>query len=632
MSSQFRSISEAYEQLSSLYKNPTRCESSSNVDGVAAPNVNSELIRRHEALSEIFNQQRERLIKDEESLYYKILVLLYEVDLYFGVESPLEKLIVSNYEKLIRDFANRPDQEGNRPFDRVELTRPRIRSGLKAKIRCCVAAIESKRREEDLNDLARDLRILERFIEENLHHPPDSPAWTTWALVLSARARLARQAQNYDESQRKLLEEVDCLDNRAVEIIDRLFDQDETRKLTQKQIGELKDDLVFIRRKQTLSNFFNVGLAAFQRGFLKTANQACQAARLQFHLHGQFFQEVFNDLIILSITRARTSRGQDDEFRDLKHTLENNIVPHLNGDNGVGNQKLYLYALRELAVLQYYCEETDDMIKTLDLMDGLLERQKSVKGQWKARVSILRARALWRNWVRQQDTAKPIEALKHAQNALSAASNLTESISSYSNANALRKAIDHSKKISLIDTIESLVTYGSIMASAKDSSEAIKTATAVIQLSGDDNPRLCAMGYLVRAEAYAENGQLIEAQRDVVHACEREARIDHCYVADRRKFVVRAIEKRLPQPSLFLGDMKEGDFNKKGKNRLLGWFIETMTEKKSKSELEDKLGVSRSRIDSYMKYLSENEDDPYHYLVAVFSKREEERKNRLDKD
>ncbi len=46
--------------------------------------------------------------------------------------------------------------------------------------------------------------------------------------------------------------------------------------LSDQQIEDLKDDLLFIRRKQTLSIFFNVALAAFQRGFLKTANQACQ--------------------------------------------------------------------------------------------------------------------------------------------------------------------------------------------------------------------------------------------------------------------------------------------------------------------------------------------------------------------
>lgn len=624
MPSQFQSISNAYAQLSSLYKNPTRHEQFPAMNGVAAPNINEELARRQKLLAEIFTQHHDSLIKDSEALYYKILALLYELDDYFGVESPLRNLIVGDCSKLIRTFANRPNREGNRPFDRVDFTNPRTRSELKAKIRCCVAAIESRRREDDLDELTRDLRILEKFIKENLHRP-NLPAWTTWALVLSAQARLARQAQNYEECQQKLLEEIGYLNDRTGEIVDRLLDPDVAKKLTGEEIEDLKDDLVFIRRKQTLSSFFNVGLAAFQRGFLKTANQACQAARLQFRLHGQFFHEVFNDLIILSIKRARTSRGQDKEFQDLKHELETGILSRLNPKNGVGNPKLYLYGLRELAVLQHYCEERDNMLETLDRMDDLIEKNGPGRNQWAARVSIQRARALWRNWVQHQDTPAPDAARHHAQNAFTYASGLTKKISEFPTAEVLRRAIERSNKSNLIDTIESLVTYGSIQASAKEFAEAIKTATAVIQLSEDDNSRLCVMGYLVRAEAYAESGQLVEAQRDVVHACEREARIDHSYVADRRKFVARAIERRLPQPSLFLGDMGTIDFKKKGQNRLLGWFIETQTDKKSIAELEEKLGVSRNRINSYLKYLANNESDPYHYLVAVFSKREEER-------
>lgn len=625
MSSQFRLISDTYEELSGLYKNPTRNPNAPQASGFAAANVHDDLTKKHTVLAELFQQYQELLSKDSEMLYFKVLALLYELDLYFGVESPRRTIIVGHCEKLIRSFANRPNREGNRPFDRVDFAAPRTRSELKAKIRCCVAAIESRRRTEDLDDLAGDLRILERFISENLHRPPILPAWTTLALVLSAQARLARQAQNYEECQQKLLEELGCLNERSAEIVDHLFESKDDTKLMERQIEELKDDLIFIRRKQTLSSFFNVGLTAFQRGFLKTANQACQAARLQFRLHGQFFHEVFNDLIILSIKRARTSRGQDKEFQNLKNKLVSDILPRLKPTDGIENPKLYLYGLRELAVLQYYCEETDEMLKTLKLMDELIERHGPERNQWKCRVSILRARALWRNWVRQQDTSAPDEALKHAQEAFTAASNLSENISAFPNTTALCSAIERSKKSSRIDTIESLVTYGSIQASAKQFVEAVKSASAVIQLSGEDNPRLCAMGYLVRAEALAENGQIVQAQREVVHACELEARIDHCYVADRRKLVARAIERQLPQPSLFLGDMKKGDFKKKGQNRLLGWFIETKTDKKSKAEVEEKVGVSRGRLNSYLRYLSKNESDPYHYLVAALNKREDDR-------
>ena len=638
MSSEFDSIRNAYQQLSSLYKNPTRTVELSRVDGIVAANINNELLAKYESLFAMFISQQRRLWQNDEALFYKCLALLYEIDDYRGVVSPVRNAIVefcttekriridgktNTVKSLIDQFAEPPDDDGSTVFDRINPEDiEQKRSEVKAKIRCCVAAIESRRRDAKLTDLAHELDILERFIKKHLHQPPGLPAWTTLAFVLSAQARLARQAQNYNFSHQKLLEEVQCLDQRAAEIIDRLFYPEKIGVLSDRQIEDLKDDLMFIRRKQTLSSFFNVALAAFQRGFLKTANQACQSARLQFRLHGLFFQQVFNDLIILSIKRARTSRGQIENYHKLKHELETDIIPKLSPATGVAHPKLYLYSLRELAVLQYYCEETVQMLGTLDLMDELMEKNGPFSNQWKSRVSNQRARALWRSWFNHPGTGVPEAALHHAQQAFTFACGLSEKISEYHDATALRNAIERSKKTSLIDTIESLVTYGSIEASCKQFAEAIKSATAVIQLSNDENPRLCAMGYLVRAEAYAESDQILEAQRDVVQACEREARIDHCYVSDRRKFVVRAVERRLPPPSLFLGDMDQMDFNVKGKNRLLGWFIVTKTDKRNKSEVADKLGVSRARLESYLRYLRKNESDPYSYLVSMLSRRD----------
>jgi tetratricopeptide (TPR) repeat protein len=447
----------------------------------------------------------------------------------------------------------------------------------------------------------------------------DGPA--TLALVLSAQARLARQSQNYKESQHKLLEEVRCLDRRAAEIVKRLSNKADLEKLSEAAIEGLKDDLMFIRRKQTLSSFFNVGLAAFQRGFLKTANQACQSARLQFRLHGQFFHGVFNDLILLSIKRARTSRGQQEKFEDLKNDLEQEILPRLNPDSGVGNPKLYFYGLRELAVLLYYCEETDRMIDTLNLMDHLMQKQRRVRNQWKSRVSNQRARAFWRNWVREENGPEPQMALKHAQDAFTFASGLKEKISEFHDARTLRTAIERCKRISLIDTIESLVTYGSIQVSAKQFAEAINIANAIIELSRENNPRLWAMGYLIRAEAYTGNGQLVEARQDVEKATELEKRIDHRYVVDRRKFVQRGIEDRSPLEFFFRG-LEATDF-KKGTYRLLGWFIDTYSKKKNTNEVSRALGISRTRLDSYREYLKENRSEPYQHLIAVLTKHED---------
>ncbi|HEV7474346.1 MAG TPA: hypothetical protein VGN90_09865 [Pyrinomonadaceae bacterium] len=634
MSSQTKLISDAYRQLSSLYKNPTRNTNSGCVDGLAADNVNERLMQEHRALLNLFNRERQEIARKDPALYYKILALLYEVDDYCGVRSSVREFIVAEYRNLIEKFAQNPDDEGNRPLERINFTNAKIRSRLKAMIRCCVAAIESRRREDDLDDLSGKLNILEDFLNRNLHRPGDLPAWTTLAFVQSAQARLARQAQDYEQAHRKLLREVDSLNQRAAEIVDCLFVLNKVSNPSDEQRNEiegLKDDLVFIRRKQTLSSFFNAGLAAFQRGFLRSARQACEAASLQFRLHGQFFHQVFNDLVILSIKRARTSKEQQDSFRALKDDLEQAILPRLNPVTGVGNPKLYLYAMRELAVLQYYCKETDKMAGTLDQMDDLMDKYGLVSEQWKSRISIQRSRAFWRDWVHQKERHKLKAALKHAQDAFSFGCGVYEKISTYRNARALRAAIERSKKISLIDTIESLINYGSIQASAKQFAEAIKSADAVIQLAGDDNPRLCAMGHLVRAEAHTANAQVAEAQQDLAHARVLEKRVDHRYVGDRRRLVERAIEERLPQ-TLFLGDLNKEDF-RKATNRLLGWFIETHSKKGTKNDVARTLDVSRTRIDSYLEYLKkpENESEPYHHLIAILDSHGEKQKAKTRK-
>jgi hypothetical protein len=56
-------------------------------------------------------------------------------------------------------------------------------------------------------------------------------------------------------------------------------------------------------------------------------------------------------------------------------------------------------------------------IGMLDLMDALMQKHGRVGIQWKSRVSNQRARALFRNWVREQYSPDPEAALKHAQDA-----------------------------------------------------------------------------------------------------------------------------------------------------------------------------------------------------------------------
>src|SRR6266705_1384358 len=103
-------------------------------------------------------------------------------------------------------------------------------------------------------------------------------------MVKVAQARLARQNQDYAYMRRKLLASAGDLDRRAREIIQRLtelYAKPFRNRAENVETEELGDDLAFIRQKQTLSISFNVGLAELQRGFLRSADYACQAANLQ---------------------------------------------------------------------------------------------------------------------------------------------------------------------------------------------------------------------------------------------------------------------------------------------------------------------------------------------------------------
>ena len=135
------------------------------------------------------------------------------------------------------------------------------------------------------------------------------------------------------------------------------------------------------------------------------------------------------------------------------------------------------------------------------------------------------------------------------------------------------------------------------------------------------------MGHLIMAEAHIENGQIPEAQQDLHKARALERRIDHKYVGDRRRFV----EKRLPRDLPLVG-LKEKDFDK-AQSRLLGWFIENLSEKQSVYEVAKTLGMSRTRIRTYLRNLSnpENEAEPFRHLVGILYNAENRRNEKRSK-
>jgi len=68
----------------------------------------------------------------------------------------------------------------------------------------------------------------------------------------------------------------------------------------------------------------------------------------------------------------------------------------------------------------------------------------------------------------------------------------------------------------------------------------------------------------------------------------------------------------------FFSELGAKDFDK-AKNRLLGWFIETHSKKRNQNEIRKALGLPRSLVISYRKFLIENPDEPYRHLIPVLS-------------
>ncbi len=615
-------LAETYYQLSSLYKNPTR-----PLRGVAASNQDTKLdtllVNKHKELLGLFRQTRWGGRAEKPALYFKVLSLLYEVDDYRGVSPSTKDLIRTEHTALIEQFR----AESRLPPARQTLAfkKREVRSLWKAKVLCCVAAIESLRRRSQPGVLLGELTVLENFVRQNLHRQQDDlPAWTTLAFVLAAQARVARRSQMYSVMREKLMDVVYCLDQRTAEIVKKLSGlpgRGGKAKDANADIKTLEDDLVFIRRKQTLSTSFNVGLAELQRGSLRVAAYACQAAQLEFRLHGQLFHRLFNELLILSIKRAQTSSKKEQEFHELEGKLEKDILPLLKPEGHGGNPKLYLYGLREKVVIQYYCGLFDGMLDTLKRM----EEVGPLSPHWSSRVNNHRARAHWRLWARKpKDFSLLQTALDYSEAAFQDASGLNEKIVNYIDTESLVAAIQGSEGRNLLDTLESLITYGDVQVGRKNTQEATKSVAAVIELCKDGNPRLLAMGHLVMAEAQNVAGLYVEANQHLASAKILERQIEHKYVADR----IKSVERLGPMREVLdLSDCKPEELSK-AEDLLLGWFIEHRTHMKSVAHVAVELGLTRKRISDYLVRLAsgENQNSPYRHLLSLKDKHQNKRR------
>ena len=620
MSTDLKDLTQTYHELSSLYKNPTR-SSRPSLDGKVAANHDARLTAIHRRLFNLFKVKEAELASvaevEAQALYYKVLALLYEVDDYRGVASPfVVDLIRREWDSVSSELRRPADKRhGGKPSRHLKANfkDPGVRSLWKAKVLCGVAAVEIRRKSSYVDTLLNELDVLESFVVQKLHRLSEGlPAWTMLAFVRAAQARLARQTQSYEYAHEKLLSAIECLDARAAELIE---------KLSVAKAGSatdmLTDDLVFIRQKQTLVSLFNVGLANLQRGFLHSAEYACQTARLQFRLHGQFFHRRYNELILLSIRRARTSTKNREGLCALKDELERDILPLLKPAGDVGNPKLYLYGLREKAVIQSYCGESEEMLNTLRDMEQI----GPLSAQWNSRISILRARNDYRRWKQTQDEQKDDallrDALAHSEVAFRYAigMDMDADIRSHVDSKRLLDSIKRSEGKSLIDAVESLITYGTVQLFLNNPDEAIKSAEAVVELSIDDNPRLLAMGYLVLAEAYFLTELHVAFHRYLAEAKALESRIDHRYVQDRR----RAVEGLMPQCLNLEGVKTFGE----AEDILKGWFIDRRSSKTSLTQIGKDIGMDRKTVTEFLGKLSLPQYDnfPYRYLAEIINKK-----------
>jgi len=606
----FQLLTRSYKELSSLYKNPAK-----PLGGQAAALEEKELKKKHAELQRQFDERAWSGAELASAWYVKILALLYEVDDYYGITPRVQNSILAEAESVSQYFQT--PQSLAALSETNDFRDDETRSLWKARVTCCVGAIETKRkrqRDHNYEAIKDDLNNLKTFVEMHLHRPELKRfAWTTLAMVRMAQARLARQNQQYGYMREELLEAAHCLDQRAEEIIRRLSELHREPRKTAKmkaEIEELDDDLVFIRQKQTLSISFNVGLAELQRGFLRSADYACQAATLQFRLHGHFYHRKFNDLVLLSIRRARTPGNDRNEFRLLQAQLKD-ILRCLEPSDTSGNPKLYLYALRELAVIQIYRRECDEALKTLEKMEGL----QSVGQQWSARIYNLRARACYHGWNLSRQKAENSslldQALDFADISFKQAAVLDKGIQSYATWRTLLSRIENSTNKNLIDTIESLVTYATVQLFRQNPQQAIKCARVIIELCGKDNPRLHAMGHLVMAEAQTQEGQHVEAERHLANAKILEKKTDHRYVEDRR----RAVERQMPQHL----DLTGISFKDAKREHLMGWYIERRSNKGNLHQIGTEIGVNRNVVVDYLKSLEPT--SPYYHLKSLLQKR-----------
>jgi hypothetical protein len=251
-----------------------------------------------------------------------------------------------------------------------------------------------------------------------------------------------------------------------------------------------------------------------------------------------------------------------------------------------------------LAVIQLHCDEFEEAQHTLALMENV----ESLARQWRSRICVLRARAIYRRWRRSPQEAGGeaplLLALAHSEDAFEQATGLKGGVSTYRDAKSLLKSIRDADREDLDDTMESLITYGTVQLFLGNPDAAVTSGEAVIALAGNDNPRLRAMGHLVLAEAFLQDDFTLKAGEHLAAAKGLESQIDHKYVADRRM----AVEKEMSRKLVFTG----GKTFKEAKEHLLGWHILHHSSRVSIKQIDQEIKAGRGKITSYLRELDES--------------------------
>jgi hypothetical protein len=187
-------------------------------------------------------------------------------------------------------------------------------------------------------------------------------------------------------------------------------------------------------------------------------------------------------------------------------------------------------------------------------------------------------------------------------------------------AKRLRANIEGSANKSLLDSVESLITYGTVQLFLHNPSEAIKSGRVAFELSVNVNPRLLAMSYLVLAEAYVQKRLYLDAHRHLVSAKSLESQIDHKYVEDRRV----AVESLMPE-YLDLTGCKSMD---EAEDLLLGWYIDRRSTKTNVNKVAEDVGRHRKTIKSFLDRLRnpENRHSQFRHLLKIDKKSSRRRK------